>query len=141
MFFITIGTHERHQWFQLYPDLADAFIGILKSLAKERDATLFAWSVMPDHIHLLVQDQDVVEFVRRLKGRMTPQGRKAEPGRKLWQRSFYDHALLKEESVYQVTMYIWENPVRAGLVEEPQEYKWSGSEIWPDLREYYGHWR
>ena len=121
--------------------MADTFVAILKNLAQERDSTLFAWCIMPDHVHLLVQDRDLVEFVRLLKGRMTPQARKMETERKLWQRSFYDHALRKEESVYQVTMYIWENPVRAGLVEEPYEYRWSGSEVWPDLKEYYGHWR
>jgi len=82
-----------------------------------------------------------VEFIRLFKGRVTPRARKTEPGRKLWQRSFYDHALRKEESVYQVTMYIWENPVRAGLVEEPYEYKWSGSDVWLELGEYYGHRR
>jgi REP element-mobilizing transposase RayT len=93
---------------------------------------------MPDHIHLLLQDKDIVDFVRLFKGRMTPKAFAIEPGRRLWQRGFYDHALRKEESLEVVALYIWENPVRTGMVDDPAKYAWSGSEVWPDWRELYG---
>jgi len=93
---------------------------------------------MPDHVHLLLQDQEVVGLIRLFKGRMTPRARSIEPKRQLWQRSFFDHALRKEESLSEIACYIWENPVRAEIVEEPQEYPWSGSEVWPDWRKFYG---
>ena len=87
---------------------------------------------MPDHVHLLVRDDDTVEFVRRFKGRMTPLARKLERGRSLWQKSFYDHALRSSESVFQGAGYIWENPVRAGLTDSPEKYVLSGSFVSPD---------
>ena len=92
---------------------------------------------MPDHVHLLVQDPDVVDLVRLFKGRSTPSARRHEPGRRLWQRSFHDHGLRREESVETVAKYIFENPMRAGLVENPAEYPWSGSSVWQNWRELY----
>jgi hypothetical protein len=69
---------------------------------------------------------------------MTPGARKIKHDQKLWQRSFYDHALRKEGSLTEVACYIWENPVRAAIVENPIEYPWSGSVVWPNWRDYYG---
>ena len=89
---------------------------------------------MPDHLHLLTQDADIVEFARLLKGRATPVARRHEYRRRLWQRSFFDHGLRRDESLGRVAQYIFENPVRARLVETPAAYRWSGSHVWP-------HWR
>jgi REP-associated tyrosine transposase len=93
---------------------------------------------MPDHVHLLLQDKDVVEFVRSFKGKMTAMALAREPEQRLWQRSFYDHALRTEETLEAVALYLWGNPVRAGLVEDPRTYRWSGSEVWPEWRALYG---
>jgi REP element-mobilizing transposase RayT len=137
IFFITIGTYRWYPWFRLYPRLCDVCIQKFKELSSARSSLLYAWSIMPDHIHLLVEDEDIIEFVRLFKGRMTTYSRREENQRKLWQRSFYDHALRQEESVYRVALYIWENPVRANIVDEPYEYEWSGSEVWPNFRGFY----
>ena len=107
-------------------------------MASARGTEVYAWCVMPDHVHLLLQDHEVVSFARLFKGRMTPRARMIEPERRLWQRSFFDHALRKEELVSDIACYIWENPVRTGTVEHPAEYQWSGSEVWPEWRQFYG---
>ena len=92
---------------------------------------------MPDHIHLLLSDEDLVEFVRHLKGRISSESRRHERKRRMWQRSFFDHALRKEESVFRVAQYVFENPVRAELAKTPDEYLWSGSTVWPEWRKSY----
>ncbi len=102
------------------------------------DIKLFAWCIMPDHIHFLIQGSRLIEFVRQFKGKMTPLARAADPSKRLWQRSFFDHALRKEETLLDVACYIWENPVRAKLVDNPSDFLWSGSEVWPNWRNYYG---
>jgi len=137
VFFITIGTYKRYPWFRLYPELAHLNIELLRELGGNRGTILYAWCIMPNHIHLLLQDNDIMVFVRLFKGKMTPKAFAKEAGRRLWQRSFYDHALRKEESISAIALYIWENPLRAGLVEDPTKYLWSGSEVWPDWREFY----
>ena len=137
-FFITITAHQKHPWFRLHPQLSETAINIMQELASLRDAAIYSWCIMPDHVHLLLQDQEVVDFVRLLKGKMTPRARKIEPERRLWQRSFFDHALRKEESLTDIACYIWQNPLRAAMADEPEEYPWSGSEVWPDWRKLYG---
>ncbi len=100
---------------------------------------------MPDHLHLLVSTEDdsndLVRFVKAykqktgywfrnrnaaggLKASPTTANRHAAGGLKaspttasLWQRSYHDHVLRRDEDVEQVVGYIMDNPVRAGLVE------------------------
>lgn len=134
IFFLTFTTHGRFPWFDRFEELTLASVKLLETLAVERGTDIFAWCLMPDHVHLLVRDDDTVEFVRRFKGRLAPVARKIAPGRSLWQKSFYDHALRKSESVFKVAGYIWENPVRAGLADSPEKYILSGSFVWPDWR-------
>jgi putative transposase len=128
-FSITIATHKRYPWFSTYPVLAETTIDALFGLSSQRGADLFAWCLMPDHVHLLVQDRDIVEFVRRLKGQVTVAARRIDPGRKLWQRSFYDHGVRREESLASIAQYIWENPVRYGIVEKSEDYRWLGGSL------------
>jgi putative transposase len=137
-FFITFRTYRRYPWFRLKPELADLGVGVLRQTGAVRGTKLYAWCIMPDHIHLLIQDEDIVDFVRLFKGRMTRKAFVLERGRRLWQRSFYDHALRKEESLINIASYIWENPVRSSLAKTPQMYLWSGSDIWHNWREFCG---
>ena len=140
IFFLTCTTYSRFPWFERFEKLAFEAVRLLESLADERGTEIFAWCLMPDHCHLLIQDYDIIEFVRLFKGRLTPMARKMESGRSLWQKSFYDHALRKSESVFTVAGYIWENPVRAGLIDAPEKYVLSGSLVWPDWRLAYTTW-
>lgn len=136
-FLITIGTHDRIPWFSRYPELAARFVSIIQDAAQQRGTQLFAWCLMPDHLHSLMIDADVIEYVRLIKGRATPVARRLDRSRRLWQRSFHDHALRKAESLETVSSYIWENPLRAGIVGAPEDYPWSGSNVWPDWRSLY----
>ncbi|MCJ7593832.1 MAG: transposase [Desulfobacterales bacterium] len=137
-FSVTISTYDRYPWFQRYEELANLPVNLVRHMAQARAAKLYAWCAMPDHIHLLLQDRDIVDFVRLVKGKMTPKARSLEYGRRLWQRSFYDHGLRREEDLRDTALYIWWNPVRAGIVDDPLTYPWSGSEVWLDWRELLG---
>ena len=132
IFFITCATYMKHPWFSLHLELATEAAELLNTVARSRGAELFAWCIMPDHCHLVLRDDDVIAFVRQFKGKLTPAARAFDKGRSLWQRSFYDHALRNTESVLDAAGYVWENPVKAGFVESPEEYSLSGSLIWPE---------
>jgi len=135
---VTIGTHLRRPWFSCFPEFSDRALEILNKSALDSDARLFAWCIMPDHVHLLVECENLAGFVRRFKGRATVAARSVDPDRRLWQRSFYDHLLRGDEDVLTVVRYIWGNPVRAGIVRKPGEYRWSGSAVWADWRAFFG---
>lgn len=136
-FFITITAQDRHPWFAIHPPLADEMVGIIELTSPKRSSQLFAWCVMPDHLHLLAIATDIIAMVRSIKGRVTPVARRFDSHRKLWQRSFYDHGLRREESVEQVAIYIFENPIRKDLVERPNAYRWSGSNVWHNWRNFF----
>jgi putative transposase len=49
--------------------------------------------------------------------------------RPLWQRGFFDHLLRSEESYGQKWNYVRENPVRAGLAQNPEDWPYAGEII------------
>ena len=42
-----------------------------------------------------------------------------------WQRNFFDHRLRRDESLDEKVAYIRENPVRAGLIAESEEWAYA----------------
>ncbi len=104
----------------------------LTRVAERRRALVFAYCFMPDHVHLVVQitgDGSVVDFVKEFKQR-TGYAFKRATGRSLWQRSYYDHVLRRDEDLVAACRYVFANPVRAGLVDREDEFAASGSLVW-----------
>jgi hypothetical protein len=48
-------------------------------------------------------------------------------GRPFWQEESYDHLVRNEREFEKIKHYIETNPVRAGLVMEANEYRWSSA--------------
>jgi putative transposase len=74
---------------------------------------------MPDHLHALLafpSGQSMAKVMRDLKRYVAKQ-----TGIE-WQDGFFDHRLRQEESLEQKAGYIRMNPVRAGLVSEPEAW-------------------
>jgi REP element-mobilizing transposase RayT len=115
------------------PDHAEAVTAELGRLHGDTWRIL-GFCVMPDHIHLLVLNINgsLVDLVRLLKGRIAKQLRGDVAG-PVWQRSFHDHLLRRNEDINRTLQYMFENPVRAGLVDQWTDYRWSGSMQWPDI--------
>jgi hypothetical protein len=53
--------------------------------------------------------------------------------RGFWQPGAFDHLLRSTESYQQKWHYVWQNPVRAGLVRHPEDWPYQG-EIVPITR-------
>jgi len=83
---------------------------------------------MPDHLHLLVEGSDGSDLSRFMKAfkQTTSFHHKERTGRSLWQRSYYDHVIRNEEDAQRAFAYVLENPVRAGLVEDVDDYPFLG---------------
>lgn len=134
LFSITAATYQRYPWFQIHPGMNLTAILAMIVTAKDRNAKIYAWCIMPDHIHLLLQDSNCIEFMHLFKGRMTARAHYLDPGRRLWQRSFYDHAIRCEENINAAAVSMWENPVRSGLADRAGSYSGNGSLVWADWR-------
>ena len=98
---------------------------------------------MPDHLHLLLEgetrDSDIKKLIAVFKqasgyqyGQNADQYFSTAEKPKLWQPSFYDHVLRKEEALEEGTRYVLNNPVRKGLVKHYKEYEFSGSFVLAD---------
>jgi putative transposase len=104
---------------------------VLKATAEKTGFRLQAYCFMPDHLHGLVLGKDesshLVSFVQGFKQR-TSFHFKREMGERLWQQSFYDRTLRMDEDMSDVAMYIFENPVAVGMVDEFHANARSGGE-------------
>jgi putative transposase len=102
---------------------------ILRAAEDERFA-IVAYCFMPDHLHLLVEarseSSDGLSFITRAK-QLSAFYYSERFGHRLWQRYGYERTLRDEDTTLVVAKDILEHPLRAQLVENPQEYPFSGS--------------
>jgi REP element-mobilizing transposase RayT len=86
---------------------------------------------MPDHFHALVlgvsPESDFLRLVRVTKQVTSHQFRRFT-GNKLWKDGYWDRTLSGGRATDDVVRYILLNPVKAGLVSNPLEYPFWGSE-------------
>jgi REP element-mobilizing transposase RayT len=131
-YFLTICTRDRQQVF-VQPNAATLVIDHLLRTARKRQFAVPVYCVMPDHAHVLVEglsaDSDLRRFAKRLK-QGSGQAFSRRHGFPLWQEGYVDHVLRDEEQTLIIARYILENPVRAGLVQHPLDYPYSGSTVW-----------
>jgi REP element-mobilizing transposase RayT len=91
-------------------------------------AELHAYCFMPDHVRVLVSVPEgipLTALVRDFKQRSGYELKRVT-GDFAWQVSYYDHILRKEESIVDMAMYIWDNPVKAGVAGSWLDYPYSG---------------
>jgi putative transposase len=124
LYFVTFNTYRRRKL------LANArvnscFIEFAK-LGQQRGIALARYVIMPDHIHLFVRggiDFVLVQWARMLKRTLSEAISAPSPH---WQKGFFDHLIRHSESYSEKWEYVRQNPVRAGLVKDPDEWHWQG---------------
>src|SRR5687767_8050317 len=94
-----------------------------------------AYCFMPDHVHLVVsgraENPDFVRFAKRSRQRSGFQLRHLTRGGRLWQDGYYEHILRDHEPMARTIRYIADNPVRAGMVSDWEQYPFTGSQLGP----------
>ncbi len=149
-YYLTSVAHKRLPIFQkdeLKKVVADAFneariSGIIM---------IFAYVIMPDHTHLLTDNarpiKDVLRFLNGISAKRVIDFLKAadyesslaklriQERENKYKHSVYEHhpnalRVTGEDAFMQKVNYIHQNPVRAGLVEHPDEYLYSSARIW-----------
>ena len=124
-YLLTTVTHNRQPIFADW-QLARLLISEMRRLHDAKLVESYAWVVMPDHLHWLVQLDHVAlaTLMQQLKSRSAIAINKAsaEHNGKLWPRGFHDRALCREEDLQSVARYIVANPLRAELVKRVGDY-------------------
>jgi putative transposase len=89
-----------------------------------------AYAVMPNHVHLLVTPAVALpKLTKSLKGITAKRANAtlALTGRPFWQEESYDHVVRNGQEFERIRGYIEGNPVRAGLVHDASQYRWSSA--------------
>jgi len=80
---------------------------------------------MPEHVHLLVSEPDVEMLSKSIQALKISVARLAAPVSPFWQKRYYDHNVRDHESFVEKLDYIHGNPVKRGLCERPEDWRWS----------------
>jgi len=83
--------------------------------------------VMPEHVHLLLSEPERGELslVIQMLKQITSRKLKPSDQPRFWQVRCYDFPVWSEAKRIEKLRYIHRNPVSRGLVERPEEWKWS----------------
>ncbi len=142
--FITFTCYRR-QSFLSTPTIRDAFLRVLERTRLRYDVLIYGFVVMPNHLHLLISEPKqgtIATVIQSLKIASTRYQkthiwqRKADMGHKsqadhetqdspFWQHRYYDRNVRDHEEFIAALKYIHRNPVKRGLVEKPEDWRWS----------------
>jgi len=127
------------------------FLDALDAARAKHAFDLWAYVIMPEHVHLLIWPRASVYSIsdilsdmkqpvtrRAIKYLRTPAPgfltrlRDGQPGGKVthrfWQRGGgFDRNLFKPDAIHAEIEYMHGNPVRRGLVEHPEDWAWSSA--------------
>jgi len=127
IYFVTLATLNR---FVLPPPARDV---VFRHIVGCERYLLRIGLVMPDHVHLVAApgvgpdgfSEGLGDILKSIKGASSREanllmGRRGT----LWLDESFDHELRRDESVQEKCDYVRQNPVRAGLVDRPEDYPW-----------------
>lgn len=159
-YFITITTVG---WVDLFTRLSlrNVIVNSLQYCIENKGLELYAYCIMPSHIHLLCRDygeQTVSEIMRDFKKftakklvaviQNEPESRrgwllkmfkeacvhlKRNQQYKVWQNGYYAEKVFSQKFIKQKVNYIHNNPVKDRIVEKPEDYLYSSARNYADL--------
>ena len=125
IYFITCCTLHRQPWLA-NSETHSAWLEFGRR-GKELGFGIGRYVIMPDHLHFFVRlapERRLDLSVRGLKRVLLNSA--ANEGRGEWQPGFFDHLLRREEILGEKWIYVRDNPVRAGLVEDAAKWPYAG---------------
>jgi putative transposase len=158
-FHIVAVCYEHHHYLGQRPERMDAFARDLLTVFAAHARQTFAWCVLPNHYHALVEAPDILGLLGelgRLHGRTSHawNGEEDSRGRKVFFRAV-ERAMRSERHFWATLNYVHHNPVHHGYVERWTDWPWSSAEkylaqtgpveakrVWQDypLRDYGKGW-
>ena len=129
--FVTFSCYRR-QRFLATSQAREIFERELERVRRWYGFYVTGYIVMPEHVHLLISEPErgtlavVIQMLKQLTSRKL--GRGDQPH--FWQVRYYDFSVWSEKKRIEKLRYIHRNPVTRGLVERPEDWKWSSFLQW-----------
>jgi putative transposase len=106
------------------------YLDTLIEWKKELSVKVFAYCLMTNHVHLVLDPGDDVDSIgllmKRLAGRQTRYVNKNERrSGSLWEGRYKISAIETDAYLLQCCRYVELNPVKAWIVDRAEQYKWS----------------
>jgi len=115
------------------PEIAASIEGAIFRGAQLGRYLLFAYVVMPNHVHVLLQTgMPLARVTGGIKGvsAKDANARLGRARRPFWQDESFDHWVRGSAECDRIRRYIEWNPVKAGLAARPEDWRWSS--VYPD---------
>lgn len=149
-YYLTSVVQRRLQLF-VSDNLNTVVCNALNEARRSGKFALYAYVIMPDHLHVVVDSAlspaETLRFINGITGRRVIDHLKSLRAHDLLKRlehavrerdyrySLWDHhpnkrLLWSEEMLMERVHYTHRNPVRAGLVERADDYRWSSIRCW-----------
>jgi putative transposase len=124
--FITFSCYHR---MKLLDSVAarDSFEQELERVRRWYGSFVTGYVVMPEHVHLLLSEPErgkLSLFIQMLK-QITSRKLKPPGQPRFWQVRYYDFPVWSEAKRIEKLRYIHRNPVKRGLAQRPENWKWS----------------
>ena len=109
----------------------EAYLSLVAEWCREFKVAIWAYCLMPNHVHLIAvppHADSLARAIGEVHRRYTRMINFREKWRGfLWQGRFASYPM-DERYLYAAARYIELNPVRAGIVQKPEDYPWSSAQ-------------
>src|SRR6516165_2315833 len=123
--FVTFSCFHRLSLLEA-PRPKDTVETVLEQIRARHQAKIYAYVLMPEHIHLLINEPPSILVAQFLKAVKQITSRKLKGDRaRFCQERYFDRNSRGEAARSEVIRYIHRNPVKRGLVSSPEQYRWS----------------
>src|SRR6185312_9539672 len=107
---------------------ASVFLATLGTVVREHGWSCFAYCLMPNHYHLLIETHAAnlsvgMHFLNSAYARMFNAAH--DRVGHVFQQRFHSELITREEHLLEAMRYVALNPVRAGLAASPAAWRWS----------------
>jgi putative transposase len=106
----------------------NTFVRALERVRQWYGFYVVGYVVMPEHVHLLISEPQRstlavgLQMLKQMVSRKLRTGVRSEP---FWQPRYYDFNVWSEGKRVEKLRYMHRNPVKRGLVLEPEQWLWS----------------
>lgn len=105
------------------------YIDKMEQLTKEQNVKIMAYCIMSNHAHILLEAKKLEELSKYMQRLNTSYGRyynkKYDKVGFVFRDRYKSEGIYSEKQLYNCIKYIANNPVKAGICEEPAEYPYS----------------
>ena len=149
-YFLTSVAHNRLPVFQT-DTIKEVVCDALNEARRSAQIMIFAYVIMPDHIHLITDSarsmadvlrftngitaKRVIDYLKESKFESSLAKLRREESERKHKHSLFEHhsnamRITGEEALMQKVNYVHLNPVRAGLVDNMEDYWFSSFRLW-----------